>query len=71
MMASWQRALAWLVGAPVVSFAVLICRSVFAEDLTVTTYYPAPRGVYKELRTTDDALLALEGGAVGVGTATP
>ena len=30
-----------------------------AEDVTVTTYYPSPRGVYDELRTT---------GNVGIGT---
>ncbi len=26
----------------------------FAEDVTVTTYYPSPRGVYKELRVTNN-----------------
>ena len=26
-----------------------------AEDITLTTYYPSPRGVYKELRVTDNA----------------
>ncbi len=33
-----------------------------AEDLTLTTYYPSPRGVYNELRTSGD---------VSVGTLTP
>ncbi len=36
--------------------------SAAAEDITVTTYYPSPRGVYNELRTLGD---------VGVGTAGP
>ena len=42
-----------------------------AEDLTVTTYYPSPRGVYRELRTTDETHLATQGGRVGIGTASP
>lgn len=33
-----------------------------AEELTLTTYYPSPRGVYEELRVT---------GRVGIGTMTP
>ena len=33
-----------------------------AEDLTLTTYYPSPRGVYKELRTSGD---------VAIGTTSP
>src|SRR3989338_7034349 len=33
-----------------------------AEDLTLTTYYPSPRGVYQELRTT---------GKVSVGSLQP
>ncbi|MBI2885011.1 MAG: hypothetical protein HYY15_02435 [Candidatus Omnitrophica bacterium] len=28
-----------------------------AEDLTLSTYYPSPRGVYKELRTTGDVAI--------------
>ena len=27
----------------------------FAEDVTLTTYYPSPRGAYKELRVTDNS----------------
>ena len=30
------------------SFCILSC---FAEDITITTYYPAPFGVYNEMRT--------------------
>lgn len=40
-------------------FVVGLAWVVSAEDITVTTYYPSPRGVYEELRTT---------GNVGVGT---
>ena len=42
-----------------------------AEDITLTTYYPSPRGVYKELQTTNNAFFATQGGSVGVGTNTP
>lgn len=48
-----------------------------AEDLTVTTYYPSPRGVYDELRSRllrveEDAFLAVSAaGDVGIGTITP
>ena len=45
--------------------------SVHAEDLTISTCYPSPRGVYQELRTTDNAFLATQGGAVGIGTTGP
>jgi len=33
---------------------VVVGSSAFAEDLTLTTYYPSPRGVYEELRTSGD-----------------
>ncbi|MBI2884945.1 MAG: hypothetical protein HYY15_02100 [Candidatus Omnitrophica bacterium] len=45
-----------------------------AEDLTLTTYYPSPRGVYKSLRVVDNAslgtseskgVLTIVGGSVG------
>ena len=42
--------------------------TVAAEDITITTYYPSPRGIYQELRTTDNAFLATIGGRVGIGT---
>ncbi|MEA3560417.1 MAG: hypothetical protein U9R31_01405 [Candidatus Omnitrophota bacterium] len=63
-----------------------ICKYTFAEDVTITTYYPAPFGVYEELRakkigigsaymdTTTvnvaDDNLIVEGN-VGIGTTTP
>jgi hypothetical protein len=39
-----------------------------AEELTLTTYYPSPRGVYRELRTTHNTYLAQYAGTVLVGT---
>ena len=42
-----------------------------AEDMTVETYYPSPRGVYQELRTTDNTALATLAGNVGIGTTSP
>lgn len=44
----------------------------FADNLTVTTYYPSPYGVYDRLRTRSDTFLAVSaGGQVGIGTASP
>ena len=42
-----------------------------AEEITLTTYYPSPRGVYEELRTTKNTFLAIESGNVGIGTTAP
>ena len=42
-----------------------------AETMTLTTYYPSPRGVYNELKTMGQTILAQNGGNVGIGTATP
>lgn len=42
-----------------------------SEQLTLTTYYPAPSGVYTKLLTTADAYFARDGGSVGVGTGSP
>ena len=50
---------------------VIAAPRVLAEDMTVSTYYPSPRGVYQELRTTDNTYLATLGGRVGIGTTTP
>ncbi|HNT97867.1 MAG TPA: hypothetical protein PKK31_06350 [Elusimicrobiales bacterium] len=42
-----------------------------SETLTLTTYYPAPYGGYARLLTTDETLLARDGGNVGIGVTTP
>ncbi len=45
------------------------------NDVTISTYYPSPRGVYQELRSTNNTYLAMQnattGGLVGMGTETP
>ncbi|MBI4598552.1 MAG: hypothetical protein HY737_09160 [Candidatus Omnitrophica bacterium] len=41
---------------------------VIAEEITLTTYYPSPRGVYQELRSTSSSYFATGGGSVGIGT---
>lgn len=38
-----------------------------SETLTLTTYYPSPYGGYARLLTTDQTLLARDGGAVAIG----
>lgn len=39
-----------------------------AEDVTLTTYYPSPRGVYEELRSNKNTYLAIQAGNnVGIG----
>ena len=38
----------------IVSLLFVSALTVRAEDITLTTYYPSPRGVYEELRTTGD-----------------
>ena len=43
----------------------------FADDITLTTTYPSPRGVYKELRATNNVFLATLAGAVSIGAAGP
>lgn len=57
----------WLV----VSVLVGTMAYAVAENITLTTYYPSPRGMYKELRTRDNTYLATTGGNVGIGTTIP
>lgn len=42
-----------------------------SETMTLTTYYPAPVGVYRFMTTTQKTVLARDGGSVGIGTASP
>ncbi len=42
-----------------------------SEAVTLTTYYPAPSGVYTQMITTGNAFLARDGGKVGIGTSSP
>ena len=41
------------------------------EEITLTTYYPAPYGDYDELIVSGNAYLALDSGNVGIGTMSP
>ncbi|MDP2921337.1 MAG: hypothetical protein Q8O12_03065 [Candidatus Omnitrophota bacterium] len=45
--------------------------TLMAEDITLTTYYPAPYGAYEELTTTSTTSLATTSGNVGIGTTDP
>lgn len=42
-----------------------------AEDITLTTYYPAPYGKYNELETTGRTYFCTTSGNVGIGTTSP
>jgi hypothetical protein len=44
---------------------------VASESVTLTTYYPAPSGIYAKLITTGNTYLARDSGNVGIGTASP
>lgn len=50
--------------------AILACpvAELGSETVTLTTYYPAPSGVYTRMITTNDTFLARDGGRVGIGT---
>ena len=57
----------------IVLFVCVMCLGVIsiAEEITLTTYYPAPYGVYEELTTTGNTYLATDSGNVGIGTVNP
>lgn len=45
---------------------------VWAEEITLTTFYPSPKGVYEQLETTGETSLATDGESfVGIGTDSP
>ena len=53
----------------VVVFGVAV--AAIAEEITLSTYYPSPRGVYEQIRTTSDTFLAHQAGQVAIGTSAP
>ncbi|MFH2203226.1 MAG: hypothetical protein ABIJ96_08950, partial [Elusimicrobiota bacterium] len=55
------------VGLAALALVCLLTPDLNTESLTLTTYYPAPYGAYKELRATETAYLAYVPG----GSATP
>src|SRR5579883_1890339 len=48
-----------------------IATELSSENVTLSTYYPAPSGVYTQMLTTQNTWLARDSGNVGVGTANP
>lgn len=60
--ARWLIAGALVIGVPL---------ELGSETVTLTTYYPAPSGVYIRMITTDNTFLARDGGRLGVGTTGP
>jgi hypothetical protein len=58
----------WMIGAMLISAAPELA----SESVTLTTYYPAPSGVYTNLITTGNTFLARDGVTqVGIGTPAP
>lgn len=59
------------------AFAMMLCAApeLGSESLTLSTYYPAPSGVYTQMITTGNTYLARDtatnGGRVGIGTVAP
>ena len=53
--------------------AIMLCAvpELDSESVTLSTYYPAPSGVYTQMITTGNTYLARDGGFVGFGTAAP
>lgn len=46
-------------------------RDLWSENVTMTTYYPAPSGIYVQMITTGNTFLSRDGGHVDVGTTAP
>lgn len=42
-----------------------------SESVTLTTYYPAPSGIYTQMITTNNTYLSRDSGNVGIGTTSP
>jgi hypothetical protein len=63
--AAWRRGL--LAGLLMFSVAP----ELGSESVTLSTYYPAPSGVYTNMITTSNTYLARDGGNLGVGTSSP
>ncbi len=57
---------------PTLVILIFCLSEVYCEEMiTITTYYPAPYGVYRQLKTTSDTYLATDSGNVGIGTENP
>lgn len=60
--------LRWGLAGGLLSFMAVELAS---ENVTLTTYYPAPSGIYAKMITTNNTYLARDGGNVGIGTTNP
>ncbi len=54
-----------------IALAAIIIGLAWADQITISTYYPAPYGVYREFKTTSNTYLATDSGNVGIGTTSP
>lgn len=63
-----RRRLRWLLAG---GMLFLASPDLDSESVTLTTYYPAPSGVYTNMITTGNTYLARDGGNVGIGTTGP
>jgi len=52
-------------------FLAMTAGELGSETLTLSTFYPAPSGVYTKMITTSDTFLATTSGHVGIGTTLP
>ena len=55
----------------VVGVLLVTTAYVVAEELSLTTYYPSPKGAYQTLSSTDSSRFATYAGNVGIGTISP
>jgi len=55
----------------VLSIASICYAADETEEVTLTTYYPAPYGDYNELLVSGNTYLAVDSGNVGIGTSSP
>lgn len=58
----------WGLASGLLSFMAVELAS---ENVTLTTYYPAPSGIYAKMITTNNTFLARDSGNVGIGTTAP
>jgi len=63
-----RRRLAWCLAIALLAGVSL---KLFADTMTMTTYYPSPTGIYQRLTTTAATILARDSGDVGIGTTAP
>jgi hypothetical protein len=63
-----KRTLTILMAAAIL---ITVTPEIGSENVTLSTYYPAPSGVYARMITTSNTYLATTNGSVGIGTTTP